>query len=192
MIGSRLRFEYISIITWSLDADDGDAKKNKRIQILLSLHSLRGAHYDLDHTQVLFQVRKKMLMQSLKQLAAIAVTDLHRFVLFSIICGLCCSSVLCFASCLLVILGTLQVAHCWAATCWGRSSPHDPGARTGRRLEQLLDQEVRSFTIESSWPACLRSARSQLYKCCATIHPGWHTLCYCEGEKRWARTFLIV
>ena len=33
----------------------------------------------------------------------------------------------------------------------------------------------------------LRSARSQLYKCCATLHPTWPSTCFCEGERKIAR-----
>ena len=93
-------------------------------------------------TQVIFHVRKKRALQSLKELAAIAVADLHSV----------------------------------------------PNAGKELADEGLLPPTLVP-DLESAFSNCWtkRSARSQLYKCCSTLHPTWSATCLCEGERRSAR-----
>merc|ERR1712112_525755 len=93
-------------------------------------------------TQVIFHVRKKRALQSLKELAAVAVVDLN--------------------------------------------SVPDAG-------KELAEEGLLPFTLvpdlDDAFSNCWtkRSARSRLYKCCATLHPTWPSTCFCEGEKRSAK-----
>merc|ERR1711936_674386 len=93
-------------------------------------------------TQVIFHVRKKRALQSLKELAAVAFVDLH-------------------------------------------SNPN-----AGKELaEEGLLPSTLVPDLDSAFSNCWtkRSARSQLYKCCATLHPTWPSTCLCEGEKKSAK-----
>ena len=82
-------------------------------------------------SQVIFHVRKKRSLQSLKELSAIAVADIHRFALLLVV-G--CPS-------------TLSSQHCqrWQGVCEGRPPTTHPGSWPWSGLGKLLDNQVHAM-----------------------------------------------